>query len=222
MRFNVTPHGLKVSALKFPTAVSDWDLVPKFLQYRKEVFVDRKEWALQVAEGNEFEQYDTFDTAYVIAHVNREVVGGARLKRTDTTMGQGKIVYSYMIRDACRGLLPGMPTDLCYDVPPVDPAAWELTRFAAQAPGVGDAILRRVNEFLFQQGAARCLALGSPAFMRMAARAGWPVSKLGPLSGNHDGQFLAFECSVMNPAHVAAQSLRLQQQPAQGMSGRLH
>ena len=95
-------------------------------------------------------------------------------------------------------------------------------RVVAEAPGVGDAILRRVNEFLFQQGATRCLALGSPAFMRMAARAGWPVSKLGPLSGNHDGQFLAFECSVMNPAHVAAQSLRLQQQPAQGMSGRLH
>ena len=141
------------------------------------------------------------------------MVGGAGLKRTDATWGQGKFVYSYIIRDACRGLLPGMPTDLCYEKPPVDPAAWELTRFAAQAPGVGDAILRRVNEFLFQQGATRCLALGSPAFMRMAARAGWPVSKLGPLSGNHDGQFLAFECSVVNPAQVAAQSLRLQPQP---------
>lgn len=212
---------VKVTVLKFPTAVPEWELVPKFLHYRKEVFVDRKEWALQVAEGNEFEQYDTFDTVYVIAHRNMEVVGGARLKRTDTTWGRGKIVYSYMIRDACRGLLPGMPTDLCYEEPPVDPAAWELTRFAADEPGVANAILRRVNEYLFQQGATRCLALGSPAFMRMADRAGWPASKLGPISGNHDGRFLAFECPVMNPARLAAQSLRLRQQPVPEKSGSL-
>lgn len=217
----MTLPGLKVSVVKLPTDVTDWDLASKFLHYRKEVFVDRKAWALQVAEGNEFEQYDTFDTAYVIAHVDRAVVGGARLKRTDTTWGKGKVVYSYMIRDACLGLLPGMPTDLCYDEPPVDPAAWELTRFAAQVPGVGDAILRRANEYLFKQGATRCLALGSPAFMRMAGRAGWPVSRLGPLSGNQDGRFLAFECSVMHPAQVAAQSLRLHPRPTQEMRGNL-
>lgn len=213
--------GFKVSVLKFPTAVSEWELVPRFLHYRKEVFVDRKEWALHAAEGNEFEQYDTFDTVYVIAHRDREVVGGARLKRCDTTWGNGKIVYSYMIRDACRGLLPGMPTDLCFDEPPVDPLAWELTRFAAKEPGVAAAILRSVNGYLFKQDATRCLALGSPAFMRMAGRAGWPANKLGPLSGNRDGRFLAFECPVVNPALVAAQSLRLMPQPAQGMTGSL-
>lgn len=212
---------MKVSVLRLPTGVSEWDLVTKFLHYRKEVFVDRKEWALNVAEGVEFEQYDTFETVYVIAHVQREVIGGARLKRTDTTWGTGKIVYSYMIRDACLGLLPGMPADLCYDEPPVDPDAWELTRFAAQAPGVANAILRRVNEYLFEEGATRCLALGSPAFMRMAQRAGWPVSRLGPLSGNHDGRFLAFECPVVDPAHVAAQELRLRQQPDREMIGSL-
>lgn len=215
------PWDVKVAVLKFPTAIPEWELVPKYLQYRKKIFVDRKAWALQVAEGNEFEQYDTFDTVYIIAHRNMDVVGGARLKRTDATWGQGKVVYSYMIRDACRGLLPGMPTDLCYEEPPVDSRTWELTRFAADAPGVGDAILRRVNQYLFEQGAARCLALGSPAFMRMANRVGWPASKLGPVSGNHDGRFLAFECPVVNPVQLAAQSLRLRRPPVLEKSGNL-
>ena len=162
--------------------------------------MDRKEWALQVAEGNEFEQYDTFDTAYVIAHVNREVVGGARLKRTDTTMGQGKIVYSYMIRDACLGLLPGLPKNLCNAIPPMDRSVWELTRMVVNGPrDVTRMILQATNDFLCKKDAASVLFLGSPAFLRMARSWDWPAHQLGPVTGNADGRFQVIECPVRRP-----------------------
>ena len=189
-----------VSVLQLPHDISHWDLVTRFMHFRKEVFVDQKSWPLHHADGVEFEQYDGFDTVYVVAHRGREVLGGARLKRTDRLYGQGKVVYSYMIRDACLGLLPGMPRELCFDEPPVDDTIWELTRFAARCePGVGEAILRASNDFLFRQDATRCLFLGPPAFLRMAKKLGWDPQAMGGVCQNDDGRFLAFQCGVIDP-----------------------
>lgn len=192
---------LRVEVLVLPFDVGRFDLVAKFLEFRKKVFVDQMCWPLHHAEGIEFEQYDTFDTAYVIAHENGEVVGGARLKRTDKLHGRGKVRYSYMIRDAHLGLLPGMPDDLCYRAPPVDPGCWELTRFAAlPRPRLAERILEAANDYLHRIGAHECLFLGPPAFLRMAARLGWTPKPLGDVVSNDDGRFLAFACPVRTPA----------------------
>ncbi|SMO93858.1 acyl-homoserine-lactone synthase [Paracoccus laeviglucosivorans] len=196
------PCDYQVSVLRFPEDVPRWNLVHGFLAYRKQIFVDRMEWDLHNHEGIEFEQYDAPNqTIYVIAHRDGVIIGGARLRRTDAEFGQGAIRYSYMIRDACRGLLDGMPTDLCWNTPPVDRDVWELTRFAAdQEPGLAEAILRAANDFIHGKGGFDCLFLGPPAFMRMAKKLGWAPEALGPISGNHDGRFLAFKCAVMPPA----------------------
>ena len=109
-----------------------------------------------------------------------------------------------MIRDAHRGLLPGMPTNLCHDEPPVDPQAWELTRFAAlPVPGLAEAILEASNEYLHDVGATDCLFLGPPAFLRMASRLGWTPRPMGDLVSNDDGKFLAFACAVRQPQMAA-------------------
>lgn len=190
---------VEVAVVELPKAVADNDLVGRFMQLRKAIFIDRMAWPLHMAEGIEFEQYDTLDTTYVIAHRAREVIGGARLKRTDARLGRGKVGYSYMIRDAYLGLLPGMPSGLCHDEPPVDRHVWELTRLVVLdgAAGAAEAILWATNAFLREKGAKTCLFLGSPAFIRMARRLGWNPQALGPVVGNADGRFLAFKCDVL-------------------------
>ena len=189
---------LTVSVMRFPQRLRDWDLVGSYLELRREVFVEKMSWALDHAEGLEFEQYDSMSTVYIVAHRGRRAVGGARLCRTDRSMGTGQVSYSYMIRDAVRGLLPGLPRDLCYEEPPRDPAVWELTRLAT----VGDAsisrmVLQAANDFLHREGAEECLFLGPAAFIRMAKSLGWNPQPLGPVVGNKDGRFLAFECAIL-------------------------
>ncbi|MBC9247091.1 hypothetical protein H4P12_10245 [Paracoccus sp. 11-3] len=189
-----------VEVVVLPRDMHRFDLITSFLRFRKQIFVDRMAWPLHHAEGIEFEQYDTFDTAYVVAHHDGEIVGGARLKRTDKEYGNGAIVYSYMIRDAHLGLLPGMPHNLCTDTPPVDAKSWELTRFAAQpVPGLAERILEAANAYLFTLGADQCLFLGPPAFLRMATKLGWQPEPMGDIVKNDDGRFLAFSCAVLAP-----------------------
>ncbi|TGN40854.1 hypothetical protein E4L95_21625 [Paracoccus liaowanqingii] len=195
---------IQVDTIILPRDMHRFDLVASFFRLRKQIFVDRMAWPLHHAEGIEFEQYDTFDTVYVIAHQDGRAVGGARLKRTDCSFGGGTVRYSYMIRDAHLGLLPGMPTNLCHGEPPVDPQSWELTRFAAlPLPGLAERILEASNTHLHRLGASDCLFLGPPAFLRMATRLGWTPRKMGDLVGNDDGKFLAFACAVRQPQMAA-------------------
>jgi acyl homoserine lactone synthase len=190
---------VELTFVRMPGGFQRYDLVRSFLQLRKAVFIDEMEWPLYQYDEIEFEQYDTFQAVYVVAHEGARVLGGARLIRTDWSLGTGKVRYSYMIRDACNGLLPDMPKALCFEPPPTDPKIWELTRLAT-IPGTGVArdLLHATNRFLRQEGATRCLFLGPPAFLRMAKSMGYLPSKLGPTVKNDDGSFLAFSCDVMD------------------------
>jgi acyl homoserine lactone synthase len=147
---------------------------------RKEVFIDKMDWPLYQYDAIEFEQYDTFNAVYIIAHEGAHVVGGVRLIRTDHEIGTGKIKYSYMIRDAYNGHLPGMPTDICFEKPPTDQKIWELTRLAT-LPGADVArdLLHAANHFL-------------------AKSMGFVPARLGPTVRNEDGAFLAFSCDVVD------------------------
>lgn len=183
---------IEVNVLRLPEGASDWDLVAEYLRLRREVFIGDLSWNLTVHRDIEYEQYDTLRTVYAVAHRGREVVGGARLNPTTLRVGAGEYVYSYMIRDACLGLLPGLPTDLCDHEPPVADDIWELTRMATlKDPRISAAIIDAASRFLVAEGASRCLFLGPPAFLRMAKRAGWTAQAMGPVSGNHDGRFVA-------------------------------
>ena len=196
---------ITVEIVTLPGQISRFHLVHDYMKLRKAVFIDRMSWPLGQTEGMEFDQYDTFDTTYVVAHRNGEVLGGARIKPTDKRQACGNSMYEYMIRDAYRGLLPGMPVNLCNDAPPLSPDDWELTRLVTlPVKGVAEKILEAANDYLFQVGAKGCLFLGPPAFLRMAERLGWSPQKLGNVVENEDGKFLAFACSVRAPHSAAA------------------
>jgi acyl homoserine lactone synthase len=189
----------QLTVVRTPRGFHRYDLVRSFLQLRKEVFIDKMDWPLYQYDAIEFEQYDTFNAVYIIAHEGAHVVGGVRLIRTDHEIGTGKIKYSYMIRDAYNGHLPGMPTDICFEKPPTDQKIWELTRLAT-LPGADVArdLLHAANHFLVKEGAERCLFLGPPAFLRMAKSMGFVPARLGPTVRNEDGAFLAFSCDVVD------------------------
>lgn len=186
---------LRVEVIQFPAQADRWDLVRKYMQLRRSVFITQMDWTLHSHEGQEFEQYDTFSATYVIATLGSEVVGGARLLRADNRNG----IYRYMIRDACDGLLEGMPDNLCAEeTPPTGDNAWELTRLvSARGARVAAEVLKRCNFFLRTQKAEVCLFLGPPSFLRMAKRMGYAPRPLGPVVSNKDGSFLAFQCPVM-------------------------
>lgn len=187
-----------ITVVEMPVQEAKYNLVLEFLKLRKAIFMDKMDWPLYHYESIEFEQYDSFSAVYIIAHEGNEVVGGARLIRTDTRLGTGKVKYSYMIRDAHAGLLPGMPTDICYDEPPSEHDTWELTRLATvPRRNVATDILNRANDYLAAKGAKKCLFLGPPAFLRMAKSLNYVPHRLGPVVSNDDGSFLAFSCPVI-------------------------
>lgn len=187
---------LCVDVLEFPRDVKKWNLVAEFYQFRRAMFVERLGWKLQQFERMEWEQYDGFATIYPVAHRDGHILGGGRLRRTDQTTG----IYSYMIRDAVLDLLPGLPNELLYEAAPMDNKTWELTRFATTGEaGVAECLLYEINKYLYEQNAASCLCLGTPAFLRMARRCSWHVEQMGPICGNQDGRFVVFKCSVVAP-----------------------
>ena len=171
-----------------------------FLNVRRKVFIDDMDWKLISHNQIEYEQYDTIATTYVIAHEHGKVIGGARLLRSDSKLPTtfGLTQYSYMIRDSYLGLLPGLPSEICFSEPPSDAKTWELTRFVSlDGARVGKAILTEVNAFLKSRNAETCLFLGPPIFMRMSKSMGYRPKALGKLVGNETGRFLAFSCDVI-------------------------
>lgn len=185
---------MEVVVLRFPLDIDRWNLVHSFLRLRAEIFVDGLKWPLPVQQGLEFEQYDTFDTVYVVAISDGKVVGGGRLLRTDWRQRGG--MYSYMIKDAHQGLLEGMPDGLCALEPPVDPTVWELTRITATSRGVAKAVCFAVNTFLQEQGARYCLGLSDWRLMKLMRIFGYNPIPLGGAVENSDGSFLAYQCEV--------------------------
>lgn len=192
------------SILTFPGGSARWHLVNDYLELRSRVFIGRKSWDLHSPEGYEFEQYDVVGSCtYVLVHDGHKVQAGCRLMRTDTKIGDGKFAYSYMIRDAWRGLI-SLPPSICDVEPPADHHHWELTRMVTRGSN-REASLRCMYaafSYLSSVGAKGCLCLGSPSVMRLASIYGFDVKALGPLCSNKDGSFRAFEVTGLNRARA--------------------
>lgn len=187
---------LKISVASIEEVPARWDLVRAFLVLRRRVFIDQMDWSLQSHADIEFEQYDTLGHAtYVIAHEGDRVVAGARLLRCDLSIGSGTISYSYMIRDAVRGIID-LPPNLCWEEPPTDATSWELTRLVSDntSPLATRQVLDAANNYICARGGKQCLFLGGPGFLRMARSYGYAPRALGNVVSNRSGRFLAFAC----------------------------
>jgi acyl homoserine lactone synthase len=181
-------------------AVSDEErreqgLFTSYLELRRRIFTKAKGWAVDFGDTSDDDRYDQLDALYVVAHKEGDVLGGARLLCTDRApVANG----TYMLLDAFHGKLNGLPNDLCEVEPPKSSKSWELTRLLApNHRGVAQAILQKADKYLASKDANECLFLGRPAFIGMAKRMGYNPHPLGPVSGNHDGKFLAFKTQIL-------------------------
>jgi N-acyl-L-homoserine lactone synthetase len=94
------------------------------LRARHQTFIVQNRWDLPEANGMEFDQYDTPASRWVTVHDNGQVLAGVRLTPTTHRCG----IYTYMIRDAQRGLLDTIPADLLDRPAPVARHIWESSR----------------------------------------------------------------------------------------------
>ena len=121
---------MQSTTLSFENMHNHGELFANILRARRQSFIVQKGWNLPQAMGMEYDQYDTPASRWVAVHDFGQVLGGVRLTPTTARCG----IYSYMIRDAQKGILDTIPSDLLDFEAPVDPNVWEATRgFVAQS-----------------------------------------------------------------------------------------
>jgi N-acyl-L-homoserine lactone synthetase len=173
------------TTLSFANLHNHGELFANMLRARRELFIVHNKWNLPEAMGMEYDQYDTPASRWVVVHDGEgKVMAGNRLTPSTTRCG----IYSYMIRDAQRGLLDTIPSNLLYDEAPVAPHIWESSRLFV-SHDVPSSIRRRVHAQLIAQlgetvrglGASHCLTLLAATWPRWADRVGVKMKAMGPV-----------------------------------------
>ncbi len=176
---------MQTTTLSFANLHNHGELFANMLRARRELFIVHNKWKLPEAMGMEYDQYDTPASRWVVVHDDTgRVMAGNRLTPTTTTCG----IYSYMIRDAQRGLLNTIPSNLLYKDAPVADTIWESSRLFV-AHDVPSSIRRRVHAQLIAHlgtavrglGATHCLTLLAATWPRWADRVGVKMSAMGPV-----------------------------------------
>jgi len=200
-------NDLQTAVLSFDGSELDWKWLTKFLQLRSRVFVKNKKWDLFNDNAHELDEYDKETSKYIVVYNEKheKVYAGARLSPTEDPSFVSTIpndACTFMIQDACNGLLQGLPENLCFEKPPTGPKIWELTRVVATDRKSTQAMFECGTRYLFEKNVDTCLALGSPGVMRVARGYGCNPEPIGPLVGNDTGKFLAFTCDVLASARA--------------------
>jgi acyl homoserine lactone synthase len=115
---------MQTTTLSFANLHNHGELFANLLRARRQSFIVQNNWDLPEAMGMEFDQYDTPASRWVAVHDFGRVYAGIRLTPTTARVG----IYTYMIRDAQRGLLDSIPSDLLYEEAPVAENVWESSR----------------------------------------------------------------------------------------------
>jgi acyl homoserine lactone synthase len=165
---------MQSTTLSFANMHNHGELFANILRARRESFIVRNRWDLPETMGMEFDQYDTPVSRWVAVHDGADrVMAGVRLTPSTARCG----IYSYMIRDAQKGLLPSIPSDLLDVEAPIEAGTWEVTRgfVAAELPaGLRQKVrLKLVAEMMKtsrEEGIRQMLALLPVNWDRWAAR----------------------------------------------------
>lgn len=147
---------LKATTISYRNLSQYGDLLVATMEARKKVFVDRLKWDVPHTDGMEFDQYDTPEARWVAIHEFGEVLAGIRLAPTTAQCG----IYSYMLRDAQKGMLDSIPTDVLFFEAPVDPNIFEASRLFISDEVPAERRLH-VQSLLVTQMAASARAMGA-------------------------------------------------------------
>ena len=175
---------MQATTLSFGNIHIHGELLTNVLRARHESFIQQNNWDLPHADGMEFDQYDTPASRWIAVHDGGEVLAGIRLTPTTHRCG----IYSYMIRDAQRGLLDTIPANLLYEEAPVASHIWESSRIFV-SHRVPAKLRMRVQFKLVQEmvrasrevGASSLLGLVPENGPRWGRRIGHDVDVAGPV-----------------------------------------
>ncbi|SHL09620.1 N-acyl-L-homoserine lactone synthetase [Roseovarius pacificus] len=173
---------IKSVTMGFRTMHEHGDLLVKYLEARKTIFLDQLKWDVCEADGMEFDQYDTPACQWVVLHEFGEVLGGVRMLPTMAKCG----IYSYMLRDAQRGLLESLPTDVLFIEAPVEYDVWEASRFfvtdivpASRRLEVEQLLFKGMTQVAVDNGAKYILGIVPAIWSRWARRLGVSATPIG-------------------------------------------
>lgn len=174
---------VRTSVLSFTNMNEYGDLLVKYLMARKETFIDRLNWNVPSVDGMEFDQYDTPMCRWVILHEFGEILGGVRLLPTTAKCG----VYSYMLRDAQKGLLDQIPRDVLFFDAPVETRTWEASRlFITESVPAGrrlqlqSALMAAMGGAAREVGAKHVIGIVPAVFARWLRRLDLAAVPVGP------------------------------------------
>jgi len=175
---------MKTTTLSFFNMHEHGQLLVNLLRARRESFIVKNSWDLPQAEGLEYDQYDTPASRWIAVHEGDEVLAGIRLTATTAKCG----MYSYMIRDAQKGLLDTIPRDLLNFEAPVDPDVWESSRVfvtnkvaAKDRTRVQALMMQGMIDAAVELGAKRVIGLVPAVWSRWIGRLGLRAEPAGPV-----------------------------------------
>ncbi|PWE31422.1 N-acyl-L-homoserine lactone synthetase [Maritimibacter sp. 55A14] len=175
---------METTTLSFQNMHRHGELLVNLLKARKNAFIDKNSWALPQAEGMEYDQYDNPASRWVAVHEGETVLAGIRLTPTIAKCG----MYSYMIRDAQKGMIDTIPRNLLNFEAPVDPDIWESSRVfvvnsvpARLRTRVQAAMMHGMIEAARELGARTVLGLVPAVWSRWIGRLGLEAEPAGPV-----------------------------------------
>ena len=174
---------MQTTTLSFQNMHVHGVLFTDILRARRETFIVHRNWDLPEVDGMEFDQYDTPQSRWIAVHAFGEVLAGIRMTPTTARCG----IYSYMIRDAQRGLLDTIPADVLTEDAPVSPLVWEASRVfvvnhvpASDRMAVQARLMEQMVRTARDEGASRILGLCPRVWMRWMRRLGYETQHAGP------------------------------------------
>lgn len=196
---------MNTTILSFANLHNHGELFANLFRARKQSFIVEKRWNLPEALDMEYDQYDTPASRWIAIHDHTgQVYAGIRLTPTTAKCG----IYSYMIRDAQRGLLASLPADLLYEEAPVDPNIWECTRVFVLHT-VPQSIRRRVHGYMVSAmvksardvGATQLIAITPANWPRWYGRCGLTATAVGPVMFIDDGDYQCVQIDLSAKMH---------------------
>ncbi|MDP3263993.1 MAG: acyl-homoserine-lactone synthase [Tabrizicola sp.] len=175
---------MEVTTLSYDNLHKHGELFANMFRARHRAFIQQNRWNLPEANGMEFDQYDTPASRWLAVHQNGEVLAGIRLTPTTHRCG----IYSYMIRDAQKGLLESIPANLLNFEAPVASHIWESSRVFV-SDSVPASMRLRVQLQLRHEMVVSARALGATTVLglipessrRLGRRVGLECEPAGPL-----------------------------------------
>ncbi len=151
-------------------------------QFKKRyaLFAEELAWDVPRSTLIERDQYDRAETVYVLIEEAGNLTAYARLLPTTARVNYGTESFSYLVRDACLGKLPGIPSDILDGRdPPSSADTWEMTRVEAQGRKSLVALFKAANAFLMSIEASHAITFTRRSFSGILNSLGYETEILG-------------------------------------------